>query len=513
LRQLNVITSMTFMVTLDGNSLTLEEMARVALGLEPVELAAEARAKVLESRAVVDRALDNDVPIYGVTTGFGKLSDFRIPHPDIQQLQLNLLRSHACGVGEPLSESEVRAAILFRANSLAKGFSGIRPEIIDSLITLLNRRVHPIVPSRGSVGASGDLAPSAHMALVLIGEGEAIYDGERLPGSTALRRAGLAPVALSAKEGLSLLNGTQFMAAVGGLALYRGMYLLNTADVAASLTLEVLLGSVVAADARIQAVRPHPGQQETAAHIIRLLRNSSIVESHRNCGRLQDAYSLRCIPQVHGAVRDALNHVQTVLVREMNSATDNPLVFAEQSAILSGGNFHGAPLGYAFDYAAIALADLAGISERRLERLVNPDLSGLPAFLIPNPGLSSGYMMLQVTVASLVSESKILAHPASVDSIPTSANKEDHVSMGMTAALKLRSILDNLEIVLAGEILAACQALEFRKPLEPGEGTRRAYELVRQSVSPLETDREVSPDIAAVRKLIRQKLFADLIRE
>ena len=499
------------MVSIDGKSLTLEQMARVALDRKPVELAKEARSRVLASREVIDRALDSNLPIYGVTTGFGKLSDIRIPHEEIFQLQQNLLRSHACGVGDPLPESEVRAAILLRANSLAKGYSGVRPEIIEALVNLLNKGIVPVVPSKGSVGASGDLAPSAHMALVLIGEGEAFYQGERLTGSAALQRAGVNPLQLHAKEGLSLLNGTQFMAAVGGIALIRAGNLMDTADVAASLSLEVLLGSVVADDMRIHQVRPHPGQQKTAANISRMLRNSGIVESHKDCGRLQDAYSLRCVPQVHGAVRDALEHIRAIFAIEINSATDNPLVFPDGDAILAGGNFHGAPLGYACDYAAIVLADLAGISERRLERLVNPDLSGLPAFLILQPGLSSGYMMLQVMVASLVSENKILAHPASVDSIPTSANKEDHVSMGMTAALKLRSIVDNLEIVLAGEILAACQAMEFRKPLEPGEGTRKAYALVRQVIPPLEKDREISPDIEILRNLIRQNTFAALI--
>jgi histidine ammonia-lyase len=350
------------------------------------------------------------------------------------------------------------------------------------------------------------------MALVLIGEGEAFYQGGRLPGSAALRKAGLNPVKLQAKEGLSLLNGTQFMTATGCLAIQRARNLVDTADVAASLTLEALLGSVRADDGRIHQARPHPGQQKSAANISHMLRNSAIVESHENCGRVQDAYSLRCTPQVHGAVRDTLEYSQTVLEREMNSATDNPLVFPDGNAILSGGNFHGAPVGYALDYASICLTDLASISERRLERLVNPDLSGLPAFLILKPGLSSGYMMLQVMVASLVSENKILAHPASVDSIPTSANKEDHVSMGMTAALKLRSIVDNLEIVLAGEILAACQALEFCKPLQPGEGTGKAYKLVRKYVAPLDTDREISPDIEPLRRLIQQNLFSALLK-
>ncbi len=499
------------MVYIDGETLTLEMMRQVACDGELVELAQAARHRVLAGRRVIDRALDSDIPVYGVTTGFGKLSDIRIPHDEIQQLQINLLRSHACGVGEPLTEPEVRAAMLLRANSLAKGFSGIRPETIEALLNLMNRGVVPVVPSKGSVGASGDLAPSAHMALVLIGEGEAFYRGERLPGAMALQRAGVFPMELHAKEGLSLLNGTQFMTAVGGLSLLRAEKLVETADVAASLSLEVLLGSVVADDVRIHQVRPHPGQRITAAHISGMLRNSAIVESHKNCGKLQDAYSLRCIPQVHGAVRDALMHIRAVLSREINSATDNPLVFAEDDAILAGGNFHGAPIGYACDYAAIALADLASFSERRLERLVNPDLSELPAFLTPHPGLSSGYMMLQVMVASLVSENKILSHPASVDSIPTSGDKEDHVSMGMTAALKLRSIIENLETVLAGEILAACQAMEFRKPLEPGEGTRKAYALVRQHVPPLEQDREITPDLASLRALIRQNRFADLL--
>ncbi len=498
-------------LSLDGESLTLGTLAHVALDFALVELAGKARQRVLASRAVIDRALDSNLPVYGVTTGFGKLSDVRIPHDEIRQLQLNLLRSHACGAGEPLAEPEVRAAILLRANSLAKGFSGVRPEIIDMLIAVLNKRVCPVVPSRGSVGASGDLVPSAHMALALIGEGEAFYRGERLPGSAALQRAGLSPLELQAKEGLSLLNGTQFMTAVGGLVIERARSLMDTADVAASLTLEVLLGSVVADDSRIHQVRPHPGQQKTAAHITRMLRNSAIVESHRDCGRIQDAYSLRCVPQVHGAVRGALDHTREILTREINSATDNPLVFADGGSILAGGNFHGAPVGYALDYAALVLADLASISERRLERLVNPDLSGMPAFLSPSPGLSSGYMMLQVMVASLVSENKILAHPASVDSIPTSGNKEDHVSMGMTAALKLRSVADNLETVLSAEILAACQGMEFRKPLEPGEGTRKAYALVRQAIEPLANDRDSSPDIEILRQLIRRGSFAELL--
>jgi histidine ammonia-lyase len=498
-------------VIVDGESLSLETVVRVASGVAQTELANSAREKVDKCRAFVERALETDTVIYGVTTGFGKLSDVRIPHESLSQLQINLIRSHACGVGEPLRTEEVRAAMLLRANSLAKGFSGVRHEIIETLIAMLNRGVHPVIPSRGSVGASGDLAPSAHMALVIVGEGEASYEGHVLPGGEALRRAGISPVRLQAKEGLSVLNGTQFMVAVGGLACARALNLIETADIAGAMSLEVLLGTLVASDARIQALRPHPGQKRSAANVLRLLHASEIVESHKNCGRLQDAYSLRCIPQVHGAVRDALDHAVGVLGREINSATDNPLVFHDDGVILSGGNFHGAPLAYVFDYGALALADLAGMSERRLERLVNPDLSGLPAFLSPDPGLSSGYMILQVMVASLVSENKILAHPAAVDNIPTSANKEDHVSMGMTAALKLRSVVENLETVLASELLAACQAVEFRKPLAPGEGTRKAYEIIRETVTPLESDREVTPDIQAVRQMIRENRFSGIL--
>jgi histidine ammonia-lyase len=498
-------------IAINGNELSLQDLVRVAENSDAVELSSEARRKVLACRSVVDGMLETDAAIYGLTTGFGKLSDVRIPHDKLEELQLNLVRSHATGVGAPLAESEVRAALLVRANSLAKGFSGVRLATLEMLLEMLNRGVHPVVPSRGSVGASGDLAPSAHMVLPCVGEGEALYRGERMPGAEALRRAGLTPLLLQPKEGLSLLNGTQFMVAVGGLALARANLLMATADVAGALTLEVLLGTPVALDPRIQSVRPHPGQALSAAKVLRLVQQSGIVSSHKECGRVQDAYSLRCIPQVHGAVRDALEHSCRVLEREMNSATDNPLVFPEDGEILSGGNFHGAPVGYALDYAAIALADLASISERRLERLVNPDLSGLPAFLIANPGLSSGYMMMQVMVASLVSENKILAHPASVDTIPTSANKEDHVSMGMTAALKLRAIVDNLEIAIAAEILAACQAIEFRKPLEPGAGTGKAYVAVRRAVPRLDQDREISRDVYAVRELIRQGIFSALL--
>ncbi|NWG14036.1 MAG: histidine ammonia-lyase [Acidobacteria bacterium] len=498
------------MITIDGNSLSLDQLVRVAVGGETLELSSDARTRIETARGVIERALAGDAVIYGVTTGFGKLSEVRIPREKIRELQVNLLRSHASGAGEPLPETEVRGAMLLRANSLAKGFSGVRTAVVETLVQLLNRRVHPIVPSRGSVGASGDLAPSAHMALVMIGEGEAMLHGDPLAGAEALRRAGIAPLDLEAKEGLSLLNGTQFIAAVGGLAVARALVLAETADVAGALSTEVLLGTPAASDSRIQEVRPHPGQGRVAETIRRLLADSEIVASHRDCGRVQDAYSLRCIPQVHGAAHDALEHICEILTREFNSATDNPLVFAQDGLVLSGGNFHGAPLAHALDYAAIVLADLAGISERRIERLVNPDLSGLPAFLAPEPGLTSGYMMLQVTAAALVSECKLLSHPASVDSIPTSGGKEDHVSMGLTAALKLRTIVDHLETVLAGELLAACQAMEYRRPLRPGSGTGQAYDIVRSAVSALSGDRPAAKDIEAVRRLIRSARFSGL---
>ncbi len=497
-------------ITIDGKSLSLDQLVRVSVDGETVDLSLEARARINAARAVIGRALASDAVIYGVTTGFGKLSEVRIPHEKIGELQINLLRSHACGVGEPLPEPEVRASILLRANSLAMGYSGVRTVVVETLLQLLNRRVHPVVPSRGSVGASGDLAPSAHMALVMIGEGEAVLHGEHLTGAEALNSAGIAPLNLEAKEGLSLLNGTQFIAAVGGLAIARALVLADTADLAGTLSTEVLLGTPAASDKRIQDVRPHPGQQRVAEAIRTLLADSEIVASHRDCGRVQDAYSLRCIPQVHGAAHDALEHIREILTREFNSATDNPLVFAEDGIVLSGGNFHGAPLAHALDYAAIVLTDLAGISERRLERLVNPDLSGLPAFLAPEPGLTSGYMMLQVTAAALVSECKLLAHPASVDSIPTSGNKEDHVSMGLTAALKLRTIVDHLETVLASEILAACQAMEHRMPLKPGAGTGKAYALVRDAVPRLTADRPSAPDVEVIRQLIRRQRFVSL---
>jgi histidine ammonia-lyase len=451
--------------------------------------------------------------VYGVNTGFGKLSDVSIDKADLIQLQLNLVRSHSCGLGEPLSEAEARAMLLLRANVLASGFSGARALVIDTLIAMLEKGVTPVIPEKGSVGASGDLAPLAHLALAAIGEGEVFYQGERLAAATALERANIAPLQLEVKEGLALLNGTQAMGAVGALALYRAERLVRLADVAGAMTLEALKGTPVAFDERIHAARPHPGQVEVAAHLRELLRDSAIRQSHiENDPRVQDAYSLRCMPQVHGAIRTALNHAKQVVEIESGSATDNPLVFSETGDVLSGGNFHGAPLALVFDYAAMALTDLMSITERRIDRLVNPDANeGLPPFLTAHPGISSGFMMLQVTAVALLNEAKVLAHPASIDNVPTDGGKEDHVSMGMTAATKLRSIVQLAELTTAIELMAAAQGLEHHAPLAPGVGVKQAYEVVRKLVAPLTTDRSMSSDIEKIRDAIVSGEFAELL--
>ena len=492
----------------NGQPISLDQIAAVALENEKVEISASARPRVLASRKIVEEIISRGAVVYGVTTGFGKLSDVRIPHDQLRALQLNLVRSHACGIGNPLSEPEVRAMMLLRANVLAIGLSGIRVEIIEMLCEMLNGRVHPIVPEKGSVGASGDLAPLAHLALSLIGEGEAFFEGERIPSFDALRRAKLKPVQLEAKEGLALLNGTQAMHAVGGLSILRAKRLSHIADVSGVMSLEALKGTPAAFDPRLHDARPHPGQKAVAKHLLALMEGSEIRQSHvKNDPRVQDAYSLRCIPQVHGAVRDALDHCENVLVIESASATDNPLVF-ENGDVISGGNFHGAPLALAFDYAAIGIVDLMSISERRIDRLVNPDKNeGLPAFLAGNPGLESGFMIPHVAAASLVNEARVLAHPASVDNITTSGGKEDHVSMGMTAALKLRSIVDLAENLLAIELLAGAEALEYRHPLKAGAGVERAFEALRKIAPPLKQDRSLSVDIARVSEAIRHGDF------
>ncbi|HEV2912246.1 MAG TPA: histidine ammonia-lyase [Pyrinomonadaceae bacterium] len=497
------------MLELDGQRLSLEEVYGVASGAVEAALAPTARERVLDSRRVIEKILADGRVVYGVNTGFGKLSDVRIAPSELRDLQLNLVRSHACGVGPPLSETETRAMMLLRANVLALGYSGARAVVIETLLRMLARGVYAVVPEKGSVGASGDLAPLAHLALACIGEGEAFFRGERMASAEALRRAGIEPLQLEAKEGLALLNGTQAMAAVGGLALRRALMSARVADVAGAMTLEALRGTPVAFDERIHGARPHPGQVETAAHLRDLLIESEIRQSHlEDDPRVQDAYSLRCMPQVHGAVRGALSHAREVLETETGAATDNPLVFADGEEILSGGNFHGAPLALAFDYAAIALTDLTSISERRIERLVNPDLNeGLPPFLTAHPGTSSGFMIAQVTAVALLSESKVLAHPASVDNLPTSGGKEDHVSMGMTAAAKLRAVVENAEHVLAIELLAAAEGLEYRAPLRPGLGVRKAYETVRAIAPRLARDRSLSDDMQSIGAAIRDGAF------
>src|SRR5438876_5739643 len=494
---------------LNGEQISLRELAAVALGGEAVHVSSLARPRILASRKLIEQIVARDVVVYGVNTGFGKLSDVRIPHAELRQLQLNLVRSHACGIGNLLSEAEVRAMMVLRANVLALGLSGIRYESIELLCELLNRRVCPVVPEKGSVGASGDLAPLAHLALTLIGEGEAFFEAQRMSGAEALRRAQLTPLQLEAKEGLALLNGTQGMHAVGGLALLRAQRVACVADVAGAMSLEALKGTPAAFDLRLHDARPHPGQKAVAEHLLSLMEGSEIRQSHlKDDPRVQDAYSLRCMPQVHGAVRDALAHCEDVLLIESESATDNPLVFAESGEVISGGNFHGAPLAFVFDYAAIAIADLMSMSERRTDRLVNPDKNeGLPAFLARHPGLESGFMTAQVAAASLVSEARVLAHPASSDNITTSGGKEDHVSMGMTSALKLRSIVDLAENLLAIELVTAAEGLEHRRPLKAGVGVERAFVALRKIAPPLMQDRPLSGDIACVAEAIRQGKF------
>ena len=494
---------------LNGETLALEQIAAVAIGGEHVTISPSARPRIAASRKIIEQIIACDAVVYGVNTGFGKLSDVQVPQNKLRQLQLNLVRSHACGIGPPLSEPEVRAMMLLRANVLTLGFSGIRSEVIELVCDMLNRRVHPVVPEKGSVGASGDLAPLAHLALSVIGEGEAFFQGQRLPGAEALRRAQLEPLQLEAKEGLALLNGTQAMHAVGGLALSRAQRLGRAADVSGAMSLEALKGTPVAFDPRVQDARPHPGQKAAAEHLLSLMEGSEIRLSHlTNDPRVQDAYSLRCMPQVHGAVRGALSHCEDILLIESASATDNPLVFTQSGDVISGGNFHGAPLALAFDYAAIAIADLMSISERRTDRLVNPDKSeGLPAFLARQPGIESGFMIAHVAAASLVNEARVLAHPASVDNITTSGGKEDHVSMGMTSALKLRAIVELAENVLAIELLAAAEGLEHRRPLKAGLGVERAFAAVRKIAPPLTQDRMLSGDIAHVAEAIRRGDF------
>ncbi len=490
---------------LTGDDLRIEDVWRVAVEDVSAQLSDEARDKMRTARDVVERAAHGTSEhTYGVNTGFGRFVSKSIPEELTNELQLRLLRSHACGVGDPYPDEIVRAAMLLRANALAKGCSGARIETAELLLDCLNRRLVPHVPSRGSVGASGDLAPLAHLALPLVGEGEAYVDGKRLSGADALASIGLSPVELEAKEGLSLINGTQFMAAFGALGLTRARRLAKAADIACALSLEALQGSRMSFIPQIHELRPLRGQRDSAANVLRLLEESAINESHRWCDRVQDAYSLRCAPQVHGASRDLLAYVEQTVAVELNAATDNPLVLVDEELLVSNGNFHGQPLAFALDSLTMAVAELANISERRIERLVNPSLSGgLPAFLTPDGGLNSGFMLPQYVAASLVSENKVLAHPASVDSIPTSAGQEDHVSMGNASGLHAWQALANSEWTLAIELLAAAQGVEFLAPLEPGRGAEAARAFVR-SVSPrLVDDRPLAGDIDALAVTIR----------
>lgn len=517
----------TSQLLIDGHSLKLEDIEPVSSQQVRVSLSDKATSQLLKSRQLVDRILDKKEIVYGITTGFGKFKDCIIEPEDSRKLQRNLILSHAAGVGPNFDCKTVRTVMLLRANALAKGYSGIRSQVVEMLLDLLNAGVHPLVPEQGSLGASGDLAPLAHLCLVLIGEGQAEYQGKLLAGADVLSRIGLSPVVLEAKEGLALLNGTQVMSALGAHLVLEAERLSTTCDLIGAMSLEAQLGSPKAFDKEIHQVRPHPGQIASATNMRLLLADSALIESHADCGLVQDAYSLRCIPQVHGASRQAFKHLREIIEIEINSATDNPLVFEDQ--IVSGGNFHGQPLALGLDYAAMALAELANISERRIERLVNPALSnGLPPFLIAAGGVNSGFMIAQYTAAALVSENKSLAHPACVDSIPTSANQEDHVSMGTISGRKARAILQNLYRVLAIELLCAAQGLDFRTghagkvfpaeplkmnghqgpvPLNAGPGVMAAYSEVRKRIPHLSEDRQLHLDIATAEELIRSQVL------
>ena len=504
-------------VLLTGNDLTFAQLYAVALRGEPVGLASVAVERMNASRAVVERLVASGATAYGINTGFGKLASVRISPEQVRQLQVNLVRSHASGVGEPLSEAETRALMVLRANALAKGLSGVRPRVVETLCQMLNAKVHPVIPSQGSVGASGDLAPLAHLAHVVIGEGRAVLHGEALPGEEAMKRAGISPLELDAKEGLSLLNGTQGMLALLSLALREADILVDSADVAASLSLDALRGSPGAFDARIMHARAYAGAATTARNLAHLNEGSQIRESHRAAEkdpRVQDAYSLRCTPQVHGAVRDALAQAREIAAVELNSATDNPLVFARDDKsgdIVSGGNFHGQPLAMAADQVAIALATLGGIVERRVEQMTNPLTSMLPAFLTPEPGLNSGFMIAQVTAAALTSENKTLATPHSVDSISTSGNQEDYVSMGMSAARRLDRMLNNLRNTIAIELLCACQGIDLLTPLKTGKLATKAYEVVRGKSRMLSVDRPLAADIEVIATLLADGAVAAVL--
>ena len=490
-------------ILLGMDGMVLEDLIAIARRGAKVRLTEESKERIRSSRQLIDKWVVEERVIYGVTTGFGALSDKTISKKDTRVLQENILKSHAAGVGEILDEESVRAVMALRIKDLARGHSGIRLETVQLLIDLLNYGVCPLIPKKGSVGASGDLAPLAHLSLVLMGLGEAMYGGQKMAGAEALQRCGVEPLRLEAGEGLALVNGTQMTTAVGGLALFDALRLAKMADIAACMSLEVLMGSRTEFDPRIHQVRPHPGQAAAADNMRRITQNSEIISSHKDCSRVQDAYTLRCSPQVHGASKDALAYVKRVVETEMNSSTNNPLIFPESEEFLLGGNFHGQPLALAFDFLCMAVSELSNISERRIERLVNPQLSGLPAFLVSDGGINSGLMIAQYTAASLVSENKVLSHPACVDSIPTSANKEDHVSMAPISVRKCYEIVRNAECVIAIELLCGAQALDLFTNMKPGEGTFVAYRLIRDAIPHLERDRILSKDIGIMVDLLR----------
>ena len=497
-------------IYIDGESLNIEDVVKVARQNNKIDLTEEATIRIEQARKVVDEFVDNEKVVYGITTGFGKFSDVAISKEETQDLQTNLIMSHACGVGNPLDEEVSRAIMLLRVNALAKGFSGIRLSTLKVLIDMLNRGVHPLIPEKGSLGASGDLAPLSHMVLVMLGMGEAIYRGEKLSGKVAMERAGIKPIRLTSKEGLALINGTQVMTAIGALTLYDAIGVMKMADISASMTLEALRGITDAFDLRIHALRPHKGQGDSAGNLLKITEGSSLTTKQGEI-RVQDAYSLRCTPQIHGASKDTIEYVLNKINIEINSVTDNPIIFSDEKDVISGGNFHGQPMALAFDFLGIAISEIANVSERRIERLVNPQLSGLPAFLTEKGGLNSGFMIAQYSAAALVSENKVLAHPASVDSIPSSANQEDHVSMGTIAARKARDILENTINVLAIEILAAAQAIDFSDSEELGNGTKTAYEIVRENVATLHEDRVMYVDINKCAELIKKHIIVDKV--
>jgi len=490
-------------VILDGNSLTLEDFIRIVRGGFRVELSEEAMKRVEKARSFVDRFVQEEKVVYGITTGFGKFSDVVISSEEAKELQRNLIISHSCGVGNPLQEEAAKGIMVLRINALAKGFSGIRPSTLNTLVQMVNNNVNPVIPEKGSLGASGDLAPLAHMVLVMIGEGEAYYNGQRMPGAKAMEMAGIETVELTSKEGLALINGTQVMTSIGALALYDAIMLAKTADIAASLTIEALNGITDAFDPKVHNARGHLGQINSADNLLKILKGSSMTTRQGEM-RVQDPYSLRCTPQIHGATKDALEFIKSKVETEMNAATDNPLIFTEEEEVISGGNFHGQPIALPFDFLGIAIAELANISERRLERLVNPALSnGLPAFLTRKGGVNSGFMIVQYSAAALVSENKVLAHPASVDSIPSSANQEDHVSMGTIGARKARDILENTKKVIAMELMGACQAIDIRGKSGLGMGTEEAYRIIRDRITTLENDRIMYTDINMAEEIVQ----------